>query len=219
MTATLVGALLAGLAGSPHCIGMCGGFCASAGGTRPVGAVLWHLGRLSTYAVLGAIAGAVGHALPGPGWLPAAIATVLLAWFALALAGLVPEPRVRLPGLGRLGANLAARHDLGSRYLFGVATGLLPCGLVYAALALPVSLGDPLQGAAAMACFGLGTVPALATLSVAVQRILRTGLWPRRVLALAVLLAGLWSIAARQGLLAGRHGHAAPSAAVGHEGH
>ncbi|MCU0620376.1 MAG: sulfite exporter TauE/SafE family protein, partial [Gemmatimonadales bacterium] len=190
--------------------------CATAGGRRPLGAAMWHLGRLSTYATLGMLAGSLGQAIPGPGWEPAAVSGVLLGWFALALAGLVPEPRLRLPGLGRAGASLAMRDDLGSRYLFGLTTGLLPCGLVYAALALPVALGEPALGALAMVCFGLGTIPALATLSVAVQRVLRAGLWPRRLLALAVLVAGMWSIAARQGWLGGGSPHGVHEPAVPH---
>jgi sulfite exporter TauE/SafE len=125
------------------------------------------------------------------------VAVVLLLWFALALAGLVREPRVAIPKLGSLGARLAASGTLGSRYAFGLATGLLPCGLVYAALALPVSLGSAGGGALAMLAFGLGTVPALATLSAVIQRILRRGLWPRRILALLVLASGLWAVAQR----------------------
>ena len=204
------GALLAGLSGSPHCIGMCGAFCATAGSRRG-GAVLWHAGRLTTYAGLGAVAGAFGAVLPGPAWVPQAVAVVLLVWFALALAGLVREPRVALPGLGALGARLAAGGTLGSRYLFGLATGLLPCGLVYAALALPVALGTAAGGALAMLAFGLGTVPALATLSAVIQRILRRGLWPRRILALLVLASGLWAVAERLPAREGGEVHHHPS--------
>ena len=132
-------AFLSGLAGSLHCVAMCGGFAATAG-SRPAGAAAWQLGRLSTYMLLGAVAGAVGQAIPGPAWLPAAVAMVLLTWFALAIAGLVPEPRVRIPGLVQAGAGFARREGLGSRYLFGMTTGLLPCGLVYAALALSAAV-------------------------------------------------------------------------------
>jgi sulfite exporter TauE/SafE len=189
-------AFVSGLAGSMHCVAMCGGFAATAG-SRPAGAAAWHLGRLSTYALLGAIAGAVGKVIPGPAWIPAAVATVLLCWFALAIAGLVPEPRIRLPGIGRAGIALANREGLGWRYLFGMTTGLLPCGLVYAALALPVALGHPLAGALAMVAFGLGTVPALATLSVALQRVLRSGIWARRTVAATIFVVGLWTIAMR----------------------
>ncbi len=189
-------AFVSGLAGSMHCVAMCGGFAATAG-SRPTGAAAWHLGRLSTYALLGAIAGAVGKVIPGPAWIPAAVATVLLCWFALAIAGLVPEPQIRVPGIGRAGIALANREGLGWRYLFGMTTGLLPCGLVYAALALPVALGHPVAGALAMVAFGLGTVPALATLSVALQRVLRSGIWARRTVAATIFVVGLWTIAMR----------------------
>ncbi|MFL5520298.1 MAG: sulfite exporter TauE/SafE family protein [Gemmatimonadales bacterium] len=204
-------AFVSGLAGSMHCVAMCGGFAATAG-SRPSGAAAWHLGRLSTYALLGAIAGAVGKVIPGPAWIPAAVATVLLCWFALAIAGLVPEPRIRVPGIGRAGIALANREGLGWRYLFGMTTGLLPCGLVYAALALPVALGHPVAGALAMVAFGLGTVPALATLSVALQRVLRSGIWARRTVAATIFVVGLWTIAMRV-RTDGHAGHVMPAPA------
>lgn len=196
MTAVLLSALLAGLAGSPHCVAMCGGFAASCGGPRE-GLLAWHAGRLVTYAALGALAGAAGLALPGPRWLAAAVAAALLLWFALALAGLVPEPRVRVPALVRAGQRLAGAPGQGSRFLFGMATGLLPCGLVYSALSVPVALADPLPGAAAMLAFGLGTVPALTLLAGTLQRLLARDLRARRLVALLVLVAGLAAIGAR----------------------
>lgn len=207
----LWGAFLAGLSGSPHCIGMCGAFCTMAG-SRPGGQLAWHVGRLTTYALLGAVAGALGAVVPGPAWVPQVIAAVLLGWFALALAGVVREPRLAVPGLAALGVRLAAGTSLGSRYAFGLATGLLPCGLVYAALALPIALGSAAQGALAMIAFGLGTVPALATLSAMVQRIIRSGRWARRLLAVLVLASGLWAVWARRpGAAATSHQHVAPS--------
>jgi sulfite exporter TauE/SafE len=150
--------------------------------------------------------------LPGPAWIPAAVATVLLCWFALAIAGLVPEPRIRVPGIGQAGVTLAQREGLGWRYLFGMTTGLLPCGLVYAALALPVALGHPLAGAVAMVAFGAGTVPALATLSAALQRAMRSGIWVRRAVAAMILTVGLWTIAMRV-QKGGHAGHAMPAPA------
>jgi hypothetical protein len=50
-----------------------------------------------------------------------------------------------------------------------------------------------------MVLFGLGTIPALATLAAGLARLLRQGLWPRRLLAVGMLLVGLWSIATREG--------------------
>ena len=49
---------------------MCGGFAVACGRT-PAGAAAWHIGRVTTYAILGALAALVGQALPGPPWLPA----------------------------------------------------------------------------------------------------------------------------------------------------
>jgi hypothetical protein len=128
---------------------------------------------------------------------------VLLTWFAGALAGLLPEPRLLLPGVGDAMTRLVASDGPGSRYLFGMANGLLPCGLVYAALALPVALRSVPLGALAMVLFGLGTVPALATLAAGISRLLGRGLWPRRLLAAGMLIVGLWSIAVREGWIGG----------------
>ncbi|NJD10504.1 MAG: sulfite exporter TauE/SafE family protein, partial [Gemmatimonadetes bacterium] len=208
---TLVAAFVMGLMGSGHCLGMCGGFAAAC--ARPRWSVLlWNAGRLTTYAVLGAIGGLAGGAVPGPRWLPVVVSLVLLVWFAAALAELVPQPRLALPGLVRAGTTLARREGPGSRYLFGVATGLLPCGMVYAALALAIAGGAPLLGAAAMVAFGLGTAPALTLLGVGVQQFAARGLWQRRTLALLVLLAGLWSIARRPAHPMHRGAGAAPAA-------
>jgi sulfite exporter TauE/SafE len=196
VVSAVVAAAVAGFMGSVHCLGMCGGFAAAC--ARPRQAIwFWHLGRLTAYALLGVVAGAVGGTLPGPTWVPAVLSLGLLAWFAAVLAGLVPETGVRIPGLVRLGAVLVRREGEGWRYLFGVATGFLPCGLVYAAVAIAVSAADPVVGGAAMLAFGAGTVPALSLLSVGLRRLLVRGIWVRRVVAVLVLAAGVWSIGMR----------------------
>ncbi len=222
MIGTLLAALAAGLAGSPHCLGMCGGFAAAAG-RAPVrgggrerslvvlharsGAWLWHAGRLTTYATLGLLAGALGSTLPGPRWVPAALSICLLVWFAASLAGVVPAVPARLPGLARASAWLARQDGLVWRYAFGLATGVLPCGLLYAAVSVAVAAAAPLAGALVMLAFGLGTVPALALLSAAVRRLALGSLAGRRVLAALVLAAGLWSVGMRVTMPAGgRHG-------------
>ena len=153
MTGAMLGALLAGLAGSPHCVLMCGGFATGAA-AEPGGVWLWHAGKLTTYAFLGALAGALGATIPGPRWMPALVAAVFLCWFALALGGLVREPHLLIPGLVRWGRGAARRPGPGWRFVFGLATGFLPCGLVYSALSVPVALARPLPGALAMVAFG-----------------------------------------------------------------
>jgi sulfite exporter TauE/SafE len=191
--APLAAAFLAGLLGSLHCVGMCGAFAASC--TRAAaGLPAWHAGRIATYALLGALAGSVGHLLPGPAWLPAALAAILLTWFALGLAGLVPEPRLVPPGLAAAGARAASSTTPSAQFLFGVVNGFLPCGLVYSALGLPVALAHPLPGALAMIAFGAGTVPALSLAAFGLRRLALSSMGRRRVFALLVFIIGLWAI-------------------------
>jgi sulfite exporter TauE/SafE len=189
---------MAGL-GSPHCAGMCGGFASVCASTWR-SAAAWHAGRLTTYATLGALAGAFGRMLPGPPWIPFALSAVLLCWFALVLAGAAPYLRP-VPGLQQIGARLLGRTDTPSRYLFGITTGMLPCGLVYAALGFAIAAESAWVGALTMLAFGLATVPVLAVLGGAVSRIAARGIWHRRVLALVILVTALWSLQARY------HGH------------
>jgi uncharacterized protein len=215
----IIAAALAGLMATPHCAGMCGGFAAACargpvriqGQRRRLepGLWAWHAGRLSTYAVLGALAGLFGGALPGPSWLPAAVAATLLVWFAAALAGVVPQPSARVPGLARAGQWLARRPSGPARLLFGAVTGLLPCGMVYAALSIAIAAGTPLHGAAAMVAFGAATVPGLTVVAVGVQRFALRGLWSRRAAAAVVLVLGLWSVGQRS-LGSGPHGSHSP---------
>ena len=205
MLPTLSAAFLAGLFGSPHCMGMCGPFAVACGG-RTSHTLGWHAGKLSTYALLGALAGAFGGVLPGPTWLAAARAAVLVVYFAAALAGLVPEPTASVPGLAALATRAARRDDPTSRFVFGIANGLLPCGLVYAALGLAVASGSAAVGALSMVAFGFGTVPALLAFGLGARRLVARRPWARRALAGGVLLAGLWMVAQRAGL-AGGIGH------------
>jgi len=175
---------------------MCGGFAVAAS-DRATHGLAWHLGRLTTYGVLGAVVGGLGAQIPGPTWVPAAVAAVWMVWFAGRLAGVFPEPHLRLPSALSWVARWIRRPGLAARWTFGMATGLLPCGLVYAALGMAVGSGGAAAGALTMLCFGLGTLPLLGAaatgLRVSMQRrpALRIGL------AAAVLVSGLWSVASR----------------------
>ena len=207
MFPSITAAAVAGLVGSPHCVGMCGGFALACGSGRDRGAA-WHVGRLTTYGVLGGVAGAVGSSIPGPTWVAAILSAALMVWFSLVLAGVVKEPKFRIPGLTRLATRAASESGLGWRFVFGLANGLLPCGLVYAALAIPVASGSWVAGSLSMMAFGLGTVPALAAITLGARSLVFRSLAARRILAGAVLLAGLGSIGMRQGLLGGMsHAH------------
>lgn len=185
-----VSLFMAGLAGSlGHCVGMCGPFVVAQTlarfegrpaavmkeSDRWTGALLlpYHLGRITTYAALGAggalAAGWIGgdRGVRWPAAVLLAIAALFFLGYGLGRLGLVPA------GLSGAGGGAGSRHlaavirPLFSRpagfrgYLLGAALGFLPCGLLYGALAAAAAAGDPLAGALAMAAFALGTVPAL----------------------------------------------------------
>ena len=202
MIEILSAAALLGLVGSPHCIGMCGPFAVACGG-RADNTLAWQGGKLITYATLGAFAGGMGGVIGGPVWVSQAVSGLLVVWFSAALAGLAPEPVLRVPGLARLMARASGNPGVTSSALLGLANGLLPCGLVYAALGLTVAGGDAAIGAMAMVAFGLGTAPLVTTFALGSRRLLAEKPWARKVLAFAVLMVGLWVVIRRGGMTPG----------------
>lgn len=178
---------------------MCGGFAAASAGS-PAHLAAWHAGRLCTYMVLGAIAGGVGGVLPGPGWVGTVVAAVLLVWFAAAIAGWAPEPARFIPGLKRLtsvGAATLAKPGLPARFAFGLINGLLPCGLLYAAVGMAVGSGGAGWGALTLLVFGLGTLPGLSTAALGIRTLMSRYPWSRKVMAGVVLVSGLASLFVR----------------------
>lgn len=168
---------LGGLLGSAHCVGMCGGFVLTLGGMQRSWAanlgrqLLYAGGRILTYALGGAIIGFGGwklgreaSTLVNAQALLAIVAGALLVVEGLFSAGLVRRPWLSghqgCPGAGAFASIMRAPHAA-SVFAAGVFNGLLPCGLVYAYLALAASTGSVGYGAAVMALFGLGTVPLL----------------------------------------------------------
>lgn len=180
---TLVTGLVLGVAGSGHCAGMCGplavtltsGLRPASRGTRMRQLLLYHGGRILTYVALGVPAGLAGRAVSMAGYdrlLAVGAGTVLL----LFAAGSV-RPRLLGPA-GRLAAAAAARacaaahrwnrsHPIAGPVAAGAANGLVPCGLVYAAVTAAAAMGSAGEAALLMLGFGLGTVPALLAVSLA----------------------------------------------------
>lgn len=217
---SVAGALfLAGLVGGfAHCSFMCGPFVlmqtaraletVPASGMREshrtLAALLipYHLGRMTTYALLGAAMAALvgGLAL----WWKTASAIVLgLAGISMIAAILIPDARsLPLPRFATRahaallrfvapGPGTFPRPPQG--YMLGLVLGLLPCGMVYAALLAAAGTGSAWQGAASMAAFTIGTVPGLVAAGLAgrlaLARLrLKTGTAAR----LGSVFAGLW---------------------------
>ncbi|MCB2406988.1 sulfite exporter TauE/SafE family protein [Hymenobacter lucidus] len=171
-----------GLLGSFHCVGMCGAIAlalpgradAASPSARYVGGrLLYNLGRVTTYATLGAAAGLLGQSLRLAGLQQSlSIASGLLI---LLLVGLPPRYADQVAGLLGLRrplawvkntlAGLFQQYSWRALYLTGVLNGLLPCGLVYLALAGALSAPGVLGAAAYMTSFGLGTLPLMWGLS------------------------------------------------------
>jgi len=177
--------MLIGLLGSMHCIGMCGGFVAmySLKKTDPrmslVNHVLYNLGRITTYALLGGLLGSLGSFAAYAGELrgiPGAV--LLIAGMLMVLMGLNLSGILGKGGLFELddaaGSNLfravfrniVALDSAWGIFLLGLLLGFLPCGLLYPVLMIAASGNDPVSGMLLMIVFGLSTVPALLSFGV-----------------------------------------------------
>jgi hypothetical protein len=164
-------ALALGLVGSLHCAAMCGplqlAVPAPPGGPGRfiAGRVIYQLGRITTYCLLGVAAGWVGRSLWLAGlqrWLSMALGVAILLGFFLSRKMALSAPVVRM--VAWLKTAMAAQlrqRGFRSLALLGMLNGLLPCGLVYVALAGAVARGTLLNGVIYMAWFGLGTTPTM----------------------------------------------------------
>lgn len=217
-----IGMFALGVAGSAaHCGPMCGPIVAGQVGDRlacmsvrrmtefnrfRTGLLLpYHAGRLTTYAALGAIAGATGFAVLRHAAGLRAMLLLLAAAMLLATAWrLHPGFRATLPLPAPL-LRAARRFDrtrAGGAYGFGVLLGLLPCGLLYAALVSASATATPLGGAAAMIAFGLGTMPLLA--GIGMLGVSRVGAgWLGRAAPYVVTANAVWLLGAalKEGVL------------------
>jgi hypothetical protein len=190
----LFGLFVAGAAGSVvHCGPMCGGFVLGQVADRMVrlpqdrlcerqrisnGLLLpYHLGRMTTYGGLGALAAGSAAIVGRVAWF-GSLSAVLLVTAALlflthALGRVLPSgvrfdraPRFWGRLIGRLTRRIR-RGSMFGEWLLGLALGFLPCGFLYAAIAAAAASANPARGAAAMVAFGLGTTPVLMIVGIA----------------------------------------------------
>lgn len=226
VTSAVFGSLfMAGLAGSLHCIGMCGpillGFSQALGPTGRMDWFAYHAGRLWTYALLGFAAGWVSAELrtSAGGFVGqqtlSVIAGLLVIIAGIAAAGWIPGVRFesqqgcaahasqKRPWL----SSLLRQQGLGSRLLLGAVMGFLPCGLIYAVLVMAATLPTPAHSALAMLVFGLGTLPALSAVLLG-SHLVPAGLRAHGTRLVAAVLVGTGVfMLARALLMAGHHHH------------
>ena len=162
-------ALVLGLVGSLHCAGMCGPLALAlprTGGSVPTflaGRAAYNLGRVITYCLMGVVFGLAGQTLMLAGvqrWLSITLGVLLLVGLFGSRKLALWRPATLL--VERLKVGMGAvlrRRSLGALGILGLLNGLLPCGLVYVAVAGAMTTGGLVAGAQYMVAFGVGTVP------------------------------------------------------------
>ncbi|MGE7777551.1 sulfite exporter TauE/SafE family protein [Chitinophaga sp. NPDC101104] len=164
-----------GMAGSLHCVGMCGPLALSlpiSGRTeiaRVLAVLLYNLGRTATYFTMGLALGWASHRLAFAGYQQ--IASVTMGAIILALLLLKKLlPGNRWTGHLRNGVRkwlryfLVRRNSAGTFFVIGLLNGALPCGTVYIAIAAALTTGSAFRSGLLMIAFGLGTLPLMALL-------------------------------------------------------
>ncbi len=206
-----------GLVSSLHCAQMCGPIVlalslplSTAQRQRQLLAHLsYNIGRLVTYSMLGALAGLTGHSLGIAGKLAgientgAILAGGLMVLTGLLMLDLLPnrplqrfDPlRLLLRVFKPIGSRLAST-SIPSKFTLGLFFGLLPCGLIYAALFKAMATGTVVAGALTMLAFGLGTTGALLAIGLlssafSAKLSVPLGTWGLKTAALSVTLLGV----------------------------
>ncbi len=175
----ITAAILLGLVGSFHCVGMCGPIAlalpiSQSGWLQKVlGTLLYNIGRAITYAAMGAVFGVLGEGIQLGGfqsWVSIAMGVIMVLsvlfpvlfrnthFFNQYINGYVIRLQDTL-------APLFRNRSLFPLFVIGLLNGLLPCGLVYVALAGAIATGGVANGALFMFLFGLGTLPMLAAVT------------------------------------------------------
>ncbi len=180
MSPEILTAFLIGFFGSFHCIGMCGPIAIalpvpkSSNLSFLTGRILYNLGRVFSYSILGAIFGLLGGRIALFGaqqFVSIALGVIII------IAVLSPQKhknyfiqhsvtqKIVQPIKSNIGV-LFKKANFSAMFLIGILNGFLPCGFVYIGLAGAIASGDAISGAAVMILFGLGTVPAMFAASV-----------------------------------------------------
>jgi sulfite exporter TauE/SafE len=173
----LISALIFGLLGSFHCVGMCGPIAFllpvdHKNNVRKLGQIsLYHFGRLSSYAIIGLLFGLLGKSFSLFGLqqqlsilVGALMILVILLPYKKFSKYNVSKPIFKI--VSKVKSNLGKqlkRKSPDTFYTIGFLNGFLPCGLVYMAVFGAIASGTALEGSLYMGVFGLGTIPLMTT--------------------------------------------------------
>jgi len=195
-------ALIMGLTGSLHCVGMCSPLAMAVGNMNArafLNRVIYNAGRIVTYGLLGLSLAGVGLAFPISKFQN--LVSILLG-IILLLAG-IGLLKVNIPifssAIGTLTSTIKklftkflSRKNFGSVFLLGTLNGILPCGLVWIALTYSLTLHSPLEGFSFMMLFGVGTLPVmLGFTSIITQLLKRFNFTFQHVTSAMLILSGV----------------------------
>jgi uncharacterized protein len=204
-------AFLLGLAGSLHCLAMCGPLAlVFPGGNRRwpsllTGRVIYNLGRVLTYTLLGSVIGWLGRHAALAGF-QQALSLGLGVFILIILLGLHGKSRIPIAHtlVERVQGGVARLlHHPGIGILFpiGILNGLLPCGLVYVALAGAAVQSTSVNGAVFMFSFGMGTFPMMLAVSLGATRVRQVNrVWAKRAMPFAALTVAAFLLVRGLGL-------------------
>lgn len=173
-------AFFTGFVGSLHCVAMCGPIALAlpighfSGSKKQLALFIYHLGRITTYASLGLVAGLIGHSIHFLGFQQLLMVGTGLVLLLFAL----PFEKFKLQGamqpifkIKQAFLRQFKFQSMGHLFQLGMLNGLLPCGTVYLALAASLVVANPLISSLFMAVFGIGTIPIFALISFSFQYI------------------------------------------------
>lgn len=177
----LFSALVLGLMGSFHCAGMCGPIAIALplhGNSIPqkiFGGTLYNLGRTLTYGVMGAIFGLLGQGVEMIGFqqkisIIMGVIMILSVVFPSLFRNQYNMEKSWFSLVGKLKKSIGklfSVHSFSSLFFIGLLNGLLPCGLVYMAIAGAIGTGEVVLGSLYMIMFGLGTIPMMLSIALA----------------------------------------------------
>jgi sulfite exporter TauE/SafE len=179
--AILFSALVLGLMGSFHCAGMCGPIAialplqGNTTGKKIFGGTLYNLGRTVTYGFMGAIFGLLGQGIVMIGFQQKVSVIMGAVMIISVLFPALFKNQYRMDKswfsfVGKLKKSIGGLFSVrsySSLFFIGLLNGLLPCGLVYMAIAGAIGTGSVTNGTLYMILFGLGTIPMLLAISLA----------------------------------------------------
>jgi hypothetical protein len=206
MTELYFVALMTGLVGSLHCIGMCGPIAIALPlgnknwGLRAFGSLTYNVGRTLTYGLLGGIFGLLGQGIEMAGlqqWASILIGVVMI--LSVVFPALFRNKTKLDQVLNNYASKLITRFrrlfkktSLSSLFVIGLLNGLLPCGLVYVAIAGAINTNDVYSGINYMIIFGIGTIPVMFVIPL-IGNLIGTGLRKklRGVVSVFIVLLGI----------------------------